>query len=311
MIVTSVAREGLETDTLADLEVYVRRGEFVKAQREAERLMLLPDLTPREMGRLFRLSGRARSESGDPYGGLKVLELAIPWALKAKDWDCAGKARAELGISWLLVGDIPNAIDNFRAYLLDLHRYDEAATYLGHVHYNLGIAYRYRKDYDQAVSHYREALEWFTQRGYTLQAGETLQNLTWLYCMKGDTVSADESLTLAETYARVCGPEFKVEQILCRALLLKTQRQIQPALQLAQELLEPGRPQCTTSQKAYAAWIVGSIALSVWNVENAWYFANLAIKHALNAKNVFAMSQASALRAEVYRRKQSAEEAAG
>jgi hypothetical protein len=125
------AREMLATDTLADLEVYVRRGEFVKAQRGAERLMLLPDLTPREMGRLFRLSGRARSESGDPYGGLKVLELAIPWALKAKDWDCAGKARAELGISWLLVGDIPNAIDNFQAYLLDLHRYDEAATYLG------------------------------------------------------------------------------------------------------------------------------------------------------------------------------------
>lgn len=297
-------------DRVLQLEEHVRRGEFLLAVTEAERLRMLPDLSYREQGRLFRLYGRARGQSGDPFGALKALEMAIPHALKAKDWDCLGMARAELGVAWLHVGDTANALEYLQAYLLDLEKYDRAKGFYGDVHYNLGLTYRRRRDPERALYHYREAVEWLTFRGYVLQAGETHQNIAWLHCLEGDTEAAEAELALAETFADVCGPTFKVEQLVCRALLHWVRRDIKAALELSREILHPRRQVCTDLQKAHACWIAGTAAAAVWNLPDAQFFAEQAAKYAIKAKDTSAMNQACALKADIARRN-SWDEAAG
>lgn len=270
----------------------------------------MPDLSARDQARLFRLGGRATAETAGPYAGLKLLELALHLALKAKDWDCLGGTRVELGVYWLMVGDIPNAIEYLKSYLLDLERYTSAKGYLGHVHYNLGLAHRRRGDLAAAVSHYEAAVEWFTEKGYTLQAGATHQNLCWLYCLGGQHEEATRELELAESFGEVCGQGFRVEQLVCRALLYRVQGSLGEATKMAEEVLQPGRQGATPAHKGNAAWIVSTIALEVRHYPNAKYFADLAITYALEAKDTAIMSQANKVKAEIARRQGLGEEAA-
>jgi tetratricopeptide (TPR) repeat protein len=295
---------------LTKLDEHVRRGEFVQAIQEAQRLLTLPDLTSGQRGSICRLLGRAKGESGDPFGGLKVLELSIPLAMKAKDWDCLGKARAELGISWLTIGDYSQAVECFQAYLLDLHRYDSAKSYLGPVHYNLGLAYRRRKDHLRALYHYHQAVEWFTERGYTLHAGKTHQNLAWLYCLEDDAQNAEIEVQVAESFAEVCGTEFKTEQLLCRSFIHILRKEVVPAVTLACEVLQPGRPGTTDTHRANANWLAGRCSLALYNFDSANAFAAFATEYALRANDTAAMSLASNLKAEVARRRKGFDEAA-
>lgn len=271
---------------------------------------MLP-LSLRDKAQVFRFFGRARSQSGDPYGGLKTLEMAIPLALKAKYWDCLGKTRVELGISWLTVGDLPNSVDNFEAYLLDLPRYDTAKDYLGHVHYNLGLAYRRRRDHDRAIQHYIAAVEWFTERGHTLLTAETHQNLAWLYCLQGNRDMAEVEIEIAETFSEVCTSEFRVEQLVCRAFLHVLNKQVKRSAELIQEVLQPGRPGCTDSHRAHACWIGGKCLLAIFAFDDAQAYADFAIEYSLRSKDTGAMSLATALKAEIARRRRESDEAVG
>lgn len=289
----------------------MQRGEFVQAITEARRILMLPDLTPRHRAEIFRLSGRARGESGDQYGATGVLETAIGWAFKARDWDTAGMARAELGICWVEIGDIPAAIDSFQAYFLDMHRYQRAKAFEGFVHFNLALAYRRRKDHRMAIHHYQAALEWFSERGLTNYVGVVHQNVAWMYCMEGNAEAAHASLDLAGTFTGVCGPPFRVELLVGRAFAYKVQGQIGQAMALVQEVLQPGRPAVTDSHRASASWLAGTVGLAVHRLDDAWYFANSSIRYAMAANDCGIMSLASSLRAEVIRRRNILGEAAG
>lgn len=239
------------------------------------------------------------------------MELAIPLAMQARDWDCLGKARAELGTSWLFIGDYSNAIEYFQAYLLDFHRYDTATKYLGPVHFNLALSFRRRKDNQRAVDHYRKSLEWYSERGFTVMSGKIHQNLAWLHCLDGDVEAAQDEIRLADTFAEVCGAEFKTEQLLCRAFVHMLQKELICALTLTAEILQSKRPGTTDSHKANSCWIAGRCALALYNLKTAQEFAEYAIEYALRAKDTAAISAANTLKADVARRKQGSDEAAG
>jgi tetratricopeptide (TPR) repeat protein len=242
---------------------------------------------------------------------MKAMEMAIPLALASRDWDCLGKARAELGTAWVFAGDYSNAVDCFLAYLLDYRHYQTAARYLGTVHYNLALAYRRRKDNLRAVEHYKEALEWFSERGHTLMSGKTHQNLAWLYCLEQNLEAAEAEIQLAQTFAEALGAEFKTEQLICRAFLHMLRKEILEAVKLTQEVLQDGRPGTTETQRAHAYWLCGRVALAIYDLDTAQAMAELATRHALLARDPSAMSLASSLKAEVARRRQKNDEAAG
>lgn len=284
---------------LTALEGYLRRCEFLQAIREAESLLLLPGLPQQDKRRTYRYLGRARGQAGDPYGARKLLEMSQVLALEARDWDCLGMARAELGITWLMTGDYASAIDSFRSYFLDFKRYQEARSAEGLVHYNLGLACRRRRDYPAAIEHYTRAVAWFTERGYTLHAGQTHQNLVWVYCLDGNYDEAERELTTADSFLEVCGPAFQAEQLVCRALYHHCIGQIGTSMLAVEEVLRPTRTGVTATHKGHSAWIAGCNALRARHYDMATYFADLATQYALEAKEPAIMSQASLLRADI------------
>jgi tetratricopeptide (TPR) repeat protein len=297
-------------DELSRLEGYVRRGELVQAFQEAQKLLVLPDFPSRQKGKLYRLAGRASGELFGPYAGIKLLELSVPWALRAKDWDTLGAVRADLGTFWLMIGDYSNAVEWLQSYLLDYQKYDKAGGLLGHAHYNLALAFRRQLKYAQATEHYRQALEWSTRKGFTMQAGVTHQNLAWLYCLLHEPDLATAELDVAETFSDVCGEGFKIEQMLCRAFVLRLTKEVKSAIKLVCEVLEPKRAHATSSHRANAAWIGGSVALDLREYDQAVYFADMSTKYALEANDTAAMSQASKLKAEAVRRLHRGDQAA-
>lgn len=294
----------------ARLEGFVQRGEFVQALNEFQQLVLLPDLTPKENARVLRLGGRAVVEISGPYAGIKCLEMAIPLALHAKDWDCLGTARADLGSFWLMTGDYGNAVEYLQAYLLDYARYDVARGVLGHVHYNLALALRHRYQFHAAVEHYERAVAWFTEKGYVLQAGSTHQNLAWMYCLLGRLDEAGREIDIAETFAPVCDNDFRMEQMVCRAFLLRLMKQVRDALLLVQEVLHQSRKKVSPAHKGNAAWVAGSIALDLRQYRQAVDYAGLATRYGLLGQDPSIMSLASKLKAEAHRRMVEGEEAA-
>lgn len=293
---------------MAAIESHLCRGEFLQAAREAERILLL-DLAQWERARVCRYLGRSRGQAGDPYGALKVLEMAHVLAQESRDWDCLGLARAELGITLLMTGDYANAIDSLQSYFLDFRRYNEARAVEGLVHYNLGLASRRRRDYPAAIDHYTRAVSWFTERGYTLHAGQTHQNLSWLYCLDGNYDEAERELITADSFLDVCGPAFQAEQLVCRALYHLCTGQLGTSMLMVEEVLRPTRTGVTPTHKGHAAWIAGCVALESRHHDMATYFADLATQFALEAKEPAIMSQASLLRADIANRKAEGEAA--
>lgn len=285
--------------TLKDLEGALHRGEYLWAARLAERLLLEPSLSQRHKAKLYRMLGRARGQGGDPYGALQVLEVSRVLATETRDWDCLGFVRAELGIAWISVGDYGNAVDCFKAYYADFNRYGEARSAEGLVHYNVGLAHRRMRNYPIAIEHYTWAVSWFTERGYTLHAGQTHQNLTWVYCLDGNYDEAERELTTADSFLEVCGPAFQAEQLVCRALYHHCTGQVGTSMLMVEEVLRPTRTGVTATHKGHAAWIAGCNALRSRHYDMATYFADLATQYALEAKEPAIMSQASLLRADI------------
>jgi len=210
----------------------------------------------------------------------------------------------------MLIAEYPNAVENLQAFLIDYHRYDKARSYLGAVLYNLGLTYRRRNDNANALHYYREALACYSEKGLTFMTGKTHQNLAWLYCLEGDDESAESEVRLAESFADVCGAEFKTEQLLCRAFVLFLRKQIVTALRLTAEVLQTGRPGTTDGHRAEACWLTGRCSLAMYDVRAAQSFAEYAEEYAIRHKDPEATSLASSLKTEVARRLQESDEAA-
>lgn len=287
------------TPSLDRLQGLVRRGEFIQAIREAEGLLLLTNLSTSAQARVLKYLGRCQAQLGDFYGAVRVLETAHVLARNSRDWDCLGLARAELGIIRLLIGDYSNAIDVLQTYFLDLEHYTEARAAEGLVQYNLGLAHRRRRDYRAAIERYTLAVSWFIERGYTLHAGQTHQNIAWVYCLDGNYDEAERELTTADSFLEVCGAAFQAEQLVCRALYYHCTGQIGTSMLMVEEVLRPTRTGVTATHKGHATWIAGCNALRARHYDMATYFADLATQYALEAKEPAIMSQASLLRADI------------
>lgn len=299
----------MQLDAVGRLEEGLQRGDFDRVIRDAYRHLLTPGLQPRYQAVLHRLAGGARGRSGDPYGALKPLEMAISLALKSKDWDTLGLARADLGIAWLTAGDLPNAIDTLQSYFIDAHRYQGALKVLGHVHYNLALAYGRRRDFQAAVPHYQEAVHVFKDRNQPTLLCMAQQNLAWLFCMAGTPYSAEQELAKCESLSQECGQPYQSQQLVCRAFQLEQTQRVGDAMKLVEELLWQRAPE--PAHRGYASWIAGKVALRLRQYDHAGYYADLAIRWGLDAMDPGIMSLASNLKADIAQLTTQKTEAAG
>ena len=121
------------------LERHMARGEWLQAKQEAERLMLCRVLSSRDLAQIYGLSGKACVELGEYPQAIAVLKLACQYAEKAAEWDILGRARGNLGVAYLSVGDYDAAWECWRDFLSDLAHYTSARRFEGRIHFNIGL----------------------------------------------------------------------------------------------------------------------------------------------------------------------------
>ncbi len=264
------------------LEEHFTRREWLHADREATRLVMLEPLSDRDLGRLFRMWGRAKAGLSEMQAAKKLLEKAISHAAAAGDWDCLGAARSELGTLYITDGDIYRGIRSLRAYRQDIARYQDALVYQGKVAFNLALAHRYQKQYQDAITYYNEALAWFTAHDWRTEKGMTHQNLAWLYCTMNRLSEAKEQLELADGHRESAPASFDAEQICCWALYHLKAGQVGSAMDSVQEILLADRPGVTAHHRGQAALIGGYVAIRLGQRGAAEQMLDLAMAAAID-----------------------------
>lgn len=258
------------------LEEHLARREWVQLDREARRLSILEPLTVRQRGRVLQAWGRAKAGLNDPYAAVKLMERAMPLALKAKDWDCLGFLRADLGALYITIGDIEMGVDYLRGYLLDSQWYKEAEALYGKVRFNLAVGHKHRKRYDLAIGEYCEVIDWCTLRGHILEKAMAHQNLAWLLCVVGRQDEARINLEVADTYRERLSASFDAEQVCCWAYYHWSVGQVGCAINCVQEILLGRREGVDDYHRGQAALVGARVALRL----NQEYPAKLLVSKA-------------------------------
>lgn len=284
---------------LQRLEEHFARREWLHVDREATRLFMLESLSDRERGQVFRCWGRAKAGLNEIHAAIRLLEQAASLAQKEQDWDCLGLARADLGALYTTIGNPSTGMDHLRAYLQDLDRYRTAGIHQGKVRFNLALAYKYRRQYREAVTYYTEALAWFTVHGPASEKGMTHQNLAWLYSTLNQLEDGRAHLELADTYRDTLSPSFDAEQICSWAFYYWKVRQIGSAMDCVQEILLAGRPGVDAHHRGQAALIGGHIALLLGQRASAEQMLDLAMCAAIDTNDRALAEECSELRAKL------------
>ena len=287
---------------LERLEEHFARREWLHADREATRLAMMESLSDREMGRMYRMWGRAKAGLNELKAATTLLERALPHAMVAEDWDCVGCVRSELGTLYTSAGDLYRGTRYLRDYRRDLNRYqEEALAFQGKVSFNLGLACRYQKQYSDAILHYSEALAWFDQHGWQTEKGMTHQNLGWLHATIDQLPQAKAQLELADAHRESAPPAFDAEQLCCWALYHLKAGQVGSAMDSIQEVLLADRPGVTVHHRGQAALVGGYVAVKLGQKKEAERMLDLAMAAAIDTNNKPLADDCSELRSLILR----------
>lgn len=284
---------------LSRLQEHLRKREWVHLDREAARLHMMEYLTPREKGQMYRAWGRAKAGLNDLYAAVDHWNKAISEALRARDWDCLGYVRSDLGAAHTTIGDYDAGINQLQAYLLDYSRYSLATEQYGNVRFNLALAFKYKRQYHEAIRQYESAIEWFTLRGRTREKAMAHQNMAWLYCTVGQLSDAKIQLEIADTYRESLSPSFDAEQICGWAFYHWLAGDIGNAIDCVQEILLANRPGVNAHHRGQVAVIGGRIAVLVGWEREARYCLNEAVECAVDANDPPLANDCSTLRAAI------------
>lgn len=283
---------------LRQLNELLERGEWVQVKREAEQLMLLPDLNLETLGRIYRAGARACIGLGEFHTAAKLLELGLPYALRSNDWDTVGFMRHDLGACCLVLGQKETARDQFVAYLYDLPHYREARCKEGKAHYNLGLLYRQHKNYDLAIAAYRQALHCFVERGETRDAGDCHQNIAWLHLVRRDPDAARIHIDLAATFLDHLPEDFRVEQLILMAFHHAVKEEFKPGLDYLQPILE-NRMGSSEVHLASARWVEAQIFAGQRRWEKAQASLDEAWRYALRTRSAHLINLCTDLREQI------------
>lgn len=269
-------------DVIRHLEDYVAQRLWYQAKQEADRLLRLPDGYLRDQEYLVVLlsGGKARYGEGDFLGAIAFFERALQKAFTLGRTESVATCRVALGAAYIQTGELQQASEHLLSYLAELHRFRVGAKWEGHVRYNLGLVCRRSGRVSEGIEHYLEAVNFFVQRGFYRDAGDSQQNLAWLYLLDGDAEAARPHLDCAESYAHHLEPEYRAEMLCCWARYYMVTNQLAIATTYAEEILVGQTPGVLPKHKSMAAVIAGDIALLLEEIEKARLLAQRGIQFA-------------------------------
>lgn len=241
------------------------------------------------------LGGLTARLLGDLRGARRALERGLDSAPSGR---ILGQLRMTLGATLREIGETTAPIEMLELFLAGMDQYPElrhVATGAGH--YNLALAYRCARRFDDAKKAYEVAIREFSSENMRDYLRQTLQNLAWLCCMTGDIARADETLNEADG---LCDTEqARWQQRISTAFLLFASGEKTHALERCESIIkaDESAPAAVISS---ACWIAGRAAVELGQLEQAQVMADQALTWALKAKeDARPMQDASALRVEI------------
>lgn len=140
--------------------------------------------------------GMATWRMGDTRGARRAFELG--WADEPIGM-VRGQLCMMLGVVLREIGETCAAVDYLERFLGGMDTYPELRTVAtGSGHYNLAMAYKGARRYQESITAYEVAIAEFRREGMTDYLRRALQNYAWVLCIMGDAQRAEISLTDAE-----------------------------------------------------------------------------------------------------------------
>lgn len=219
------------------------------------------------------LGARCARGRGDLFGARWALgeaEEARP------EGQVLGQVRFTYGLVLREIGEYNTAIEYLSACIRGLGHYAELAPVMeGPAYYNLGLALRQTRRYDEALSAYQEAAARFRGESMHTYLCMTLQNLAWVACLVGNAPAAQSALAEAEP---LCNSEvLRTHQSLGQAFVasLGDLPDRERAMALCESFI---RAEHTPNQvRSHAYWLAGKVALSLDKLDLAESLARSAL----------------------------------
>lgn len=223
------------------------------------------------------LGAKAAQYRGDLFGARWAVERVDQGALAG---NVLGQVRFSHGYIVMRLGDVPAAVDQFRAFIADQDRYpDVFGVAEGHVWFNLGFSLRQAMQYDEALDAYHRSAAAHRRNGLFDSLCETLHNLAWTACMVG---RRDLALASLEEAAPLCTSDYlRVHQSIGEAFagVLGDESDRKRALEICQSLI--GRyDHVPYTVRSHACWLAGRVSLDLGQLDMAEDLAKKATQYA-------------------------------
>jgi tetratricopeptide (TPR) repeat protein len=264
-----------------------------EAREEYQRL-LAAGMTDAETHLLGALVARFQ-----PAPDYRQARLALERAAAAQPTGVTlGKVQLAMGNLLREIGETGAAIEYYESFISEIAAYpDLKPVCLGAAYYNLGLALRCVRRYDEALLAYETACREFRENDFPDYLRQCLQNMAWLHCLMGDVRLAESALVEAEDLCD--SAEARWQQQVGWAYLEAVSGERSNALTRCDRIIkaESEAPPVVVS---HAYWVAGQVALTLGQIEQASMLADQAISWSIRVQNdVRPMHDANRLRRDI------------
>ncbi len=256
-----------------------QQGQYMAASRAFLEALQDPQIiSPGQLADLYYLGARIRYKLQQHHSALELLRMAERYAVSAGNANLLGRIWFNLVDYLRICGETGEALEYAGRFIENMGMYPELEQFAGACHYNMGLCLDQRRQYPEAISHYRVAEALIAQAGDVATAVMVLQNLAWLLIQEGELSEADGALTrAAEKLAGLdARPDLQRNLLLVQGYRRYAGREYEEARLVCMEFLSPG-VQATAEQRFWSCWMLGMMYAEVGRpdlTERFWALAN-------------------------------------
>lgn len=251
-------------DIRARIQEHYRRGEYVQVRRLGEALSHLEASADSDKAFGCLWAAEAAYRLDDAMAAIHLAQKAVLYATSAGEAETEGRAWFRLIGAQIMAGDHQEALDAAERFLSGLpDRWPQLEDpFAGQALCNVAMTHRNRRRYPEALQAYWQALIRFQRYGDVPDEILCRQEMAWLLIRQGDLDDAEQHLEAAGALLSSSTPgHLAVYQLTHEAYLRLHQGRTAEAVELAEEVLTPGRAHVSQASRAAALMIAGTAAL--------------------------------------------------
>jgi tetratricopeptide (TPR) repeat protein len=287
----------------------LRRGEYLQARRMAEAVLASEDSGVEVKAAAAQLGAEAAYRLDEIHATINLARQAIALSEAAGDSDRLGRSWFRLCGALIAAGDYAAALEAGERFLTGLgNDWPELdAEFAAKTYANVAMARRNMRRYPDALQAYWQALSRFQAGGHVEGEINTRLQMAYLLVLMEQYDEAEEHIQQSSERLTPDVPGYlAVHQLTHAALLRLGQGRYTEAVETAQEVLVPGRPDVTDASRAVALYVAGMVALQTRSVPTAQIFSHMAREAAVSSGLAHVMNLvqrlAGAVRAATYER---------